>query len=214
MDKKKYSSTLAQAIWQTNYSRIIALGLLISNMVLAYAIVSADISEKTIVVPPGFDTPFAVKGNDVSPEYIQQMGRYLSQLLLTYQKKNARAQFDTVLRYAHPAVYGDLRTRFRMEVDRIGRNDISSVFHILSIHSRKDKAIIYGELTGFIGGHQVSKREKTYELNFQYGGTLQITGFNELQKDSVGGYVRTEQEDDVILDMPAASVNKGDDDEK
>ena len=200
MDKQKYSSTVINANYKASLWMGVAGVLLLSNLMLAGFVVTADTSEKTIVVPPQVDTPFSVQGNEVSPAYSEQMARYFSQLLLTYHKQNAQSQFDTVLHYTDPSVYSAMKTRFAVDYDRISRNDISSVFYLMGIHIKKDVAVITGELNGFIGSHLVSKRQKTYELRFKYNGKLTITGFNELEKDSVGSYQVVKPNEEVMIE--------------
>jgi len=206
VDKKKYTSTVINANYKANLWMGIAAIMLVSNVMLAGFVATADTSEKTIVVPPQVEKPFTVQGNEVSPAYIEQMARYFSQLLLTYHKQNAQSQFDTVLHYTDPSVYSEMKTRFAVDYDRISRNDISSVFYLMGIHIKKNVAIISGELNGFIGSHLVSKKQKTYELRFNYNGQLTITGFNEMQKDSVGSYEVVKPEDEMLIETPAAST--------
>lgn len=200
MDKKKYNSTVVNANYKATLWMGVAALLLISNVMLSGFVITADTSEKTVIVPPKIDKPFSVQGNDVSPEYIEQMARYFSQLLLTYHKKNAQSQFDTILHYTDPSVYSEMKTRFSLDFDRISRNDINSVFYLMGIHIKKNVAIITGELNGFIGSHLVSKKQKTYELRFNYNGKLTITGFNEMQKDSVGIYNIVKPDDEILIE--------------
>ncbi|MBQ4840004.1 type IV conjugative transfer system protein TraE [Pseudoalteromonas luteoviolacea] len=201
MDKKKYTSTVINANYKATLWMGVSAVLLASNVMLSSFVMTADTSEKTIVVPPQMDKPFSVQGNEASPEYIEQMARYFSQLLLTYHKKNAQSQFDTILHYTDPSVYSEMKTRFSLDYDRISRNDISSVFYLMGIHIKKNVAVITGELNGFIGSHLVSKKQKTYELRFNYNGNLSITGFNELQKDSVGSYEIIKPDEEVMIEQ-------------
>jgi len=206
VDKQKYTSTVINANYKANLWMGIAAVMLMSNVMLAGFVFTADTSEKTIVVPLQVEKPFTVQGNEVSTAYIEQMARYFSQLLLTYHKKNAQSQFNTVLHYTDPLVYSEMNTRFAVDYDRISRNDISSVFYLMSINIKKNVAVISGELNGFIGSQLVSKKQKTYELRFNYNGQLTITGFNELQKDTVGSYKIVKHDDDVLIETPAAST--------
>lgn len=206
MDKRKYTSTVINANYKASLWMGISVVLLVSNVMLAGFVLTADTSEKTIVVPPQLDRPFSVRGNDVGPEYIEQMARYFSQLLLTYHKHNVQAQFDTVLHYTDPSVYNDMKTRFAVERDRISRNDISSVFYLMGIHIKKHVAMISGELNGFVGSHLVSQKQKTYALHFNYHNTLTLSGFNELRKDSLGSYTIVKPDDDVMIEKPVSEA--------
>ena len=205
MDKRKYTSTVINANYKASLWMSLSALLLVSNVMLSGFVLTADTAEKTIVVPPRLDKPFSVQGNDISPDYIEQMARYFSQLLLTYHKHNAKAQFDTVLHYTDPSVYSEMKTRFALDHDRISRNDISSVFYLMGLHIKKNVAIISGELNGFVGSHLVSTKQKTYALHFHYDNQLRLTGFNALQQDSSGAYEVVKPHDDVMIETPVAA---------
>lgn len=196
MDKKKYASSIINANYKSNVWMIFSFILLLGDLLLAGYIFKTDTSEKTIVTPPRTTKPFTIKGNKVSPQYIEEMGRYFSQLLLTYHKKNAKSQFNDVLYYVDPSIYSEMETKFSLDVDRISRNDISSVFYLMKIHIKENVAIIEGQLKGFIGSQMINDNLKTYEMKFQYNGKLMITGWNELKKDSTGKYEKVKQDYD------------------
>lgn len=205
MDRNKYASVVVNSNYLKKVWMIIAIFMLASNVMLAGFIVTSRSQEKTIVVPAQFNMPFTVQGAEVSHEYIEQMARYFSNLLLTYQKSNVAAQFDTVLRYADPSVYGALKARFALDADRISKNDISSVFYLMDLHIKKDVAIITGELNSFIGSHLVSKQTKNYELIFKYNSGLSIIGFNELKKGASGELEVIKPDDVMMIDMEDSS---------
>ncbi len=207
MDKVKYASMAVNAGYRSVFWMIVAVVLLLLNLMLASFILTSDMSEKTIVVPAKIDEPFSVQGDQLSPSYVEQMARHFSHLLLTYHKQNAQYQFDTVLRYTDPAFYNDMKTRFAMDVERIRRNDIRSVFHPMKIHVKENTAMITGELNGFVGGHLVNTHVKTYELRFNYTSNLTLAAFNELTKNPAGFYDRVEQDEGFMIDQISSSEN-------
>lgn len=200
MDKQKYASAYINANYKSSLWMGVAGILLASNVMLASFVMTANTSEKTILMPPELEKPFFIHGNEVSPAYIEQMAKFFSQQLLTYHKKNAKYQFDSVLRHTDPSVYSEMKTRFMVDIDRISRNDISSVFYLMGIHIKKNVAILTGEQNGFIGSHLVSKKQKVYELRFNYNGKLSITGFNEVEKNALGGYGVIHQNDEMMIE--------------
>jgi len=206
VDKNKYVSALLSSKYTTKLALGVAGFLLLSNTMLSYFVMTADTSEKTIVVPPVLDKPFTVQGNNLSPEYVEQMARFFSGLLLTYQKQTAKSQFDIVLHYFEPAAYNNMKARFAVDNDRISRNDLSSVFYLMSIHISQNTALFSGELRGSIGSHVVSIRQKTYELKFSYDGNLHILGFNEMRKDPTGKYQVIEPDADVMVESQEDQV--------
>lgn len=196
MDRTRYVSALADARHSARVWLVAATGLLLANIVLCIVLLSSDLREKTIVVPPHFDRPFSVRGDELSASYIEQMGRYFAQLLLSYQKQTARGQFDAALQYFDPRVYGEVKARLHAEADRIEHNDISSVYHITSMDIRGRSAVITGEQIGIVGKKIVHRTPKSYSMTFRYTeGQLYIARFDEAAIDhqqhaNVGGESR------------------------
>lgn len=187
MDKAKYASALISANYKSGLWMIIAGLMLFSNVCLAVFVLTADTSEKTIVVPPDLEKPFSVKGDELSSEYIEQMTRYFSQLLLTYQPQNANAQFGSVLRFTSPSIYGELKARFDLDEERINRNSISSVFYLKSINIKKNVALIEGEQLAIVGSRLVSNKQKKYRLEYTYNsGRFYLSAFNEMRRGASG----------------------------
>lgn len=199
MNKNKHVSSLVNYRYSVRIWQIVAGVVMASNIILSYFVLTANTTEKTIIVPPQLDAPFTVYGDEVSSSYIEQMSVYFVQLLLTYNKKNARTQFDMVLHYVNPSAYGEMNTKFSIDIDRITRNDISSAFYPLGIHIKKNVAYVSGELRGYVGSKLVSKREKTFELSFTYEGKLTITGFKEVRQNRSNGNAYEEVTNDAEM---------------
>ncbi len=64
-------------------------------------IAGTDTTEKTVIVPPTIERPFWVKGAETSAEYLEEMSRYLSTLVLNVTPKSIDANIDIFLRYVH-----------------------------------------------------------------------------------------------------------------
>jgi type IV conjugative transfer system protein TraE len=159
---------------------VIAGVLLAVNAMLAVFVVRADTREKTIIVPPHFDRPFAVRGSELSPAYIEQMGRYFASLLLTYHKQTARAQFHAALQYFAPQGYGKAKAALDAEAERIERNGLAAAYYISSVEITANTACITGTSLGMMGKQIVSRQMRSYSITFHYGsGQLFITDFHE-----------------------------------
>ena len=90
---------------------LIAVLMAVCNLVLVTWLVRVDVREKTIVTPPVLEKSFWVHGDDVSPEYLEQMALFFAGLALTYHPDNVDDQVRLFLRYADPLVYGALAAR-------------------------------------------------------------------------------------------------------
>lgn len=201
--KETYKSFLKDALDSAFSWKMAAASMMLSNLLLAYFVVTADTSEKTVITPATIEKTFWVKGDEVSPEYIEQMAKHFSALLLTYHVKNADYRFDEVLRYTHPSFYQSFKSRLGIDAERIKRNELGSVFHQMGIQIKKDRAIINGQLIGMIGQQVVSQRQKYYEIKFNYeSGSLYVAGFTELEKSESGELRAVKSYDEVLVHDP------------
>lgn len=178
------------------------------NIALVYRVVTIDTAEKTIITPLGFEKPFTVQGDSVSDAYLEQMASYFSSHLLTFQKSNALSNFESVLRYVDPLVYNEMRARFLLDVDRIERNNIASVFHRTKMRMRDSTVYLTGEHIGMIGESVVSRGEKTFAMAFAYDGSnLSITAFNEVRLTPTGGYDVVDPYKEVLISTGSDASN-------
>ena len=189
MDKKKYGSSMLNASITKKVWMLIAVGMIASNLLLAIFVVTADTSEKTVVQPFNITREYWIKGDKVSASYLEQVTETMGQRLLTYQKRTARNQFDRVLEYAHPSVYSTMSARFKLDADRISRNDIGSVWHPHGVHTVGEVVYVTGEQQGFVGAQLVSKGQRIYSFTYGYeNGVLHFYGHDEIKKNSNGDY--------------------------
>ena len=202
MDKRKYSSRLVSALNYATISQLANTAMAIAICLLSYFVVTADTSEKTIITPAFIEKSFSIHGNNVSPEYLEQMTELFANYLMVYQKQNAKYRFEQVLKYFHPSVYASMKSHFDSEIGKIQRNDIASVFYPQSIHVDRMTVYVTGERVGLIGAQLVGKQQKTYEFKYEYGATLTITAFNEVERNSLGGYTVKKPEDQVMVEQP------------
>ena len=128
MKIKRFRSNLSTAQWGNRMWSGIAIAMVISNVLLAYHIITNDTREKTIVVPPEIEQPFSIQGDNASPEYLTQVGEWFASLALSYNPKNVDYRINVFLRYAAPESFSVLQTHLQEEAERIKRNEMSAMF--------------------------------------------------------------------------------------
>lgn len=203
MNKQKLSNRLADQASKLASWRLMAAAMLIGNLLLIVFMFQLKTAEKTIVTPPNFDRPFWVQGNEVSPEYIEQMTEYFSQQVLTYTKKNALYRFENVLHFVTPSAYAAMDAKLKTEARRIERNDISSVFYPMGISIDRMTAVIQGEVVGMIGTRVVSRKTKYFRWEYAYrSGQFSILSFKEVAKDAAGAITEIEREEQAEMVAP------------
>lgn len=182
MKEGHYRSLLTETLLRRNLWMLVALAMTVSNLGLAYWVIDTDVREKTIVIPPLFEKPFWVHGNEISPEYLEQMAVFFANLALTYNPDNIGHQVNLFLRYADPQDYGALAAKLEGDMNRIRRNRLSSVFYPQEIRLSAQQAALTGQLTTLVGNKQTDQRQATFLIRFAYrSGRLFVSKFMEVQ---------------------------------
>jgi conjugal transfer pilus assembly protein TraE len=78
-----------------------------SNILLSTALFLKN--ERTILVPPHITKTLWVEGGAVSKEYLEEMGLYVSKLLLDLSPLSFVYNHETLLRYTTPEAYGGFK---------------------------------------------------------------------------------------------------------
>lgn len=185
MREGRYRSLLAETLLRRNLWMVVALAMAVSNLGLAYWVLDTDVREKTIVIPPLFEKPFWVHGDEVSPEYLEQMAVFFASLALTYNPDNIGHQVSLFLRYADPKDYGALAAKLEGDASRIRRNRLSSAFYPQEIRLSGQRAALTGQLTTLVGNKQTEQRQATFRIRFAYrSGRLFVSKFTEVQNSA------------------------------
>ena len=182
MRESRYRSLLTETLWRRNLWMAVALLMALSNVALGYWVLTTDVREKTIVVPPRFEKSFWVHGDAVSPEYLEQMAVYFAGLALTYNPDNIGHQVSQFLRYADPESYGALAARLEGDARKIERNRLASVFYPQEVRLKGERVLLAGQLTTLVGNKQTEQRQARFLIRFTYrDGRLFVSQFTEVQ---------------------------------
>lgn len=65
--------------------------------------------EKTILVPPVLERPFSVDGSAYSASYFEQMGLFISNLILTKSSSTSASQNTILYKYIDPEMIGSFK---------------------------------------------------------------------------------------------------------
>ena len=184
MKLQRFRSSLAAAQWSGRLWFAVAAVMALSNLFLAWHTMMNDVREKTVFVPPAFEQPFWVQGNEASPEYLTQVGEWFASLMLSYTPKNLDYRIQTFLRYASPDAYGVLHTQLTAEAERIKQHEMSAMFFPIDAKVRGNFVAIIGQQILRVGKEIVSEKRIAYRMKFQLqGGFVHITEFQEVNRD-------------------------------
>lgn len=180
-ESEKIAAKAREAKW-----RLAAFGLLVANILLAMTIAGTDTTEKTVIVPPTIERPFWVKGTETSAEYLEEMSRYLSTLVLNVTPKSIDANIDIFLRYVAPETHGAIRTRMAVQAERLKRDDVTSAFYPVGYQTRAEKrqVVITGDFVTTVGKQQVSSVRRSWRFDYAFtGGRLWVSEFMEVNSE-------------------------------
>src|SRR5437660_12446522 len=85
-------------------------------------------SERIILVPPHIKRTLWVEGGEVSKEYLEEMGAYLSKLLLDLSPTSFSYNHETLLKYAAPEAYGTLKKQLLKDGEQYTKLQLSTHF--------------------------------------------------------------------------------------
>lgn len=185
-----------QNILNTNIKKITRQrnGFFIFSIVLSFSVLLLSVflfakKERIIVVPTNGDSYWIEEGA-ASSTYIEKMGIFLSDLLLTRSPVDIEKRNSIVLQYVHPSAYHEIRKLLLKEQENIIKGDQSFYFHSEKnyIDPTRMAFVTEGEFFVLIGkdGKEPSVTQKTrkkYTLGFSCeNGRLLLTS---LKKEEV-----------------------------
>lgn len=161
---------------------ILASGSLVLNFLFIITIMLSIGHEKIILMPPEINRSFWVSSNQVSAEYLSEMGLFFTNLRFNVTPHNVDLQRDIFLRYVHPKEYADIKTALLLEADHITKEHISMAFYPVNIEVDTQKWLvrITGDLAANLGTTTLPTQRITYLITFSYNaGRLLVTSFQE-----------------------------------
>ena len=181
---QRFRSNLVSAQWGSRLWLVVATTMMLSNLLLVVYLLGLDSREKTIVVPPNLERPFTVQGEEVSQDYLIQLGEWFSALALSYTPKSIEYRRQLFLRYAAPESYSALKSEFESESQRIKRNEMSALFFPVDARVKGLYVAITGDQVQRVGKEVVGEKRVTYRLQLRLsGGFPHIIEFIEVDRE-------------------------------
>ncbi len=129
-------------------------------------------NERTILVPPHITKTLWVEGGIVSKEYLEEMGLYMSKLLLDLSPLSFSYNHETLLRYATPEAYGALKKQLMDDGEHYTKLQLSTHFKPSEVKANPSKlqVEVRGTLTSYVAGKEVSSSLETVLFQFTLRG--------------------------------------------
>lgn len=161
-------TNIVQLIKQRNAFFIALLMSLLVNMVLGLISIKFSNQVKTILVPTEFKQSFWLSDKSVSENYLAEMARYMSFLLLNVTKKNIDFNKDKLLSMVHPANFNEVQQQFNDIKAALTKKNLTTAFYVSELMPDTDNltVIVKGQLVSFIGKQKMTPQDKVYRIEF------------------------------------------------
>lgn len=151
---------------------------------LALALLAAQLAqrERVVLVPPTISRSFWVEDERAAPEYLEQMGWFLAQLVLNVTPQSVEQQSRLLLNYASPDAHGALRSQLEASAQRLRRDGASTLFSVqaITVDEASQRVGLRGQFATFIGERRVSEHARGYALELRHAaGRIHLKAFRE-----------------------------------
>jgi type IV conjugative transfer system protein TraE len=159
---------ITKILSQRNSLFIVAGILSLSNVLLGVALVCRH--EKIILVPPHITKTLWVQGGEVSKEYLEEMGLYMSKLLLDLSPTSFAYNHAVLLKYATPEAYGELKKQLIKDGEQYTKLQLSTHFKPAEItaYPQTLEVTVKGQLISYVAGKQVRDSQESLFLKFTH----------------------------------------------
>ncbi len=165
--------TIRSLTVQRNISLAIVFFVLLLALILSALLFRK--TERVIVIPATLEKEFWVEGLAVSPTYLEQMGCFVGDLLLTRSPASADMQLTILMRQVDPAFASILSSKLASELDKLKKDNASYVFFRTKVivSPQNNSVILEGDRTLLLGDKALSTVRESYRLGFtNFGGRL------------------------------------------
>lgn len=177
---------LQKLFGQRNTYMLIALGNIVLSICLIFVVLILSLRTKIeILVPPQINKSFWVSGEQVSPQYLDEMSRFIADLRFNLTPESSATQRETLLRYTDPTFYNEFKALLIKEADYVAEQHISIAFYPtqdIRVDAKRLKTIVEGDLKSSVGDTAIPAKHVKYLLLFKYNyGRLFIKQFQEIK---------------------------------
>ncbi|WP_116964216.1 type IV conjugative transfer system protein TraE [Fastidiosibacter lacustris] len=186
MEYQQYQGSLAHFKKMNRYLTIVLLAMAVALVGMSIAVYRAIGHKSVVLMPPVLTQQMTI--SDVMPDaaYLQQMGLFLVSLRLNITPSNIDNHFKTFLTHVNSSIYGQVSVELDEEIKAVQRGRITSAFYpreqLINPHDLSVK--ITGRLDKYVGNRQISSKDQTYLLTFDYNqGHLSIIDYYRLESN-------------------------------
>ncbi len=165
-----------------HYLLLISIGLLISNIFLAWLVGWSFSHQKRVIIPAEFKQPFVISDSSVDASYLRQMALFFVAERLNVTPGNVNQSHLLILQYTDSRFYHEFLSILDKEKEEVIKQNISSVFYPEELipNTKELNVLIRGTLAHWVGGTPITPIKKNYIIKFAYrSGYLKVVSFFE-----------------------------------
>jgi conjugal transfer pilus assembly protein TraE len=144
----------------------------------------AHSKHETHFLPLQVSGAFSLSASGVSEGYLRDMTNFLSQLRFNVNASSVNAQFNALLVYTAPSLYGELRAQLIQEIEAINHDHLSSVFYPINfeVDNKHLSVKVSGQMRRLVGRESMSDKHETFLMNYSYeNGLLKLTNLEKVK---------------------------------
>ena len=155
---------------------------LTTSLLLTLVLLGKKNIVQTILVPPEVNRTLTISNISTSKEYLEEMGVFLTQLLMNASPTTVEKQHQILLNYVAPEYYQALVQELNITKTYIKRNNITTMFipRRVTGFEANDTVKLEGQFLVSAGDKIASKTQRVLIVSFQNsGGKIAVTSIKE-----------------------------------
>lgn len=166
------------------------ISLAMGALALLLAILSLGKTQTVILEPPSRTKTIAVTGDRVDAAWLEEMGAWVSHMMLDASPASIEWQQEQILRWTAPETHGQLQQDMAVQARRLKDTNAATTFWLQQVAADIDRqrVALVGQLDTYVNGVKVagSSRTVSYLLTFKSrGGRLLIQEWKEVPGDDI-----------------------------
>lgn len=157
---------------------VIVLGLLVVNLILGFLLYKASVDKTVIVLPPNVEKEFWVAGDKLSRAYLEQVGIFLADRILSVSPENVDKSIDMITPFftTNPEQAQAIRETLAGYRTTIKRENWSQAFYPLRVIITEKSITVEGVLRKVAGVNYVGQERRAIQFFYEVrNGRLFIT---------------------------------------
>ena len=136
---------------EIRFLRLVTITLLLVTLISVYLAATADKSMKLeVTAPPTIVKDFWISNKYFDDDYLQQMGVFLSYMVLNATPKSLNFQLDLLKPYLSPDAYTREEIEINLKKKKYEKYQITTSFAPVRVYTPKEKDICKIEIEGYL----------------------------------------------------------------